>query len=83
MDSTQVLLLRIIRAPTSGEPVSDGVYNLAASSAVVFGRIVPLSAAFPAMVILPRPRMGAVSLPWCFLPTRGTPGGAAALHKAT
>ena len=83
MDNTQVLLPHTIRAPTPGKPVGDGVSDLAASSTVVFGRIVPPPAALPETIILPRPWRGAVSLPWCFLSTRGTPGGATDFHKAT
>jgi len=82
MNSTQVLLPHAVRTPTPGESSDDGVYDLAASSAVVLGRIVPPFAAFLMKVVVLGLRRGAVSLPWCFLSTRGVSSGVTALHKA-
>ena len=52
MDNTQVLLPRAVRTPSFGEPSDDGIYDLAASSVVILGRIVPPSMVFLTTVVV-------------------------------
>ena len=76
MDNTQMLLPRTIRASTRRRwclwphgLFYDRLWEDRPSRGV------------PTMVVFSGPWRGAVSFPWCFLPTRGTLGGAVALHK--
>jgi len=82
MNNSQVFSPCAVGTPTSGKAFGDGVYDFAASSTIVLGRIAPPSALFSSTIIIFGPRKGAVSLPRCFLSTGGAFSGATALHEA-